>query len=79
MFALAYGPGSWQKHHDGAAAAGCAVERFDSPSLELDLDTADDLDEFMRSAGWERTHAGGVLARTALGRGVGEVREGRPR
>jgi 2-phospho-L-lactate guanylyltransferase len=79
LFALAYGPGSWQKHHDAAVAAGCAVERFDSPGLELDLDTAADLELFLRREGWEQTHAGAALARTAFGRGVAEVRERRRR
>ncbi|MDZ7727601.1 MAG: hypothetical protein U5Q44_05025 [Dehalococcoidia bacterium] len=41
--ALAYGPGSAAAHREAAAAAGYTVTAADEPSLQLDLDTRDDL------------------------------------
>jgi len=47
-FALAYGPGSFDRHMTSALAAGVAVREVHEPALALDLDTPDDIAAFMR-------------------------------
>lgn len=44
----AYGPGSFDNHLRIASALGLPVEIIEDPTLELDLDTADDLEELDR-------------------------------
>ncbi|MCC6388929.1 MAG: 2-phospho-L-lactate guanylyltransferase [Dehalococcoidia bacterium] len=61
-FALAYGPGSYEKHVAAATAAGMAITAFESPPLELDLDTPADLEACMAMPGALATRAGALLA-----------------
>ncbi len=60
----AFGPGSCQRHRDLAAAAGvsCRVEAL--PSLAIDVDTPEDLDELAGALAESRSHAN--LTRGAL-------------
>ena len=61
-FALAYGPGSYERHVAAATAAGLTVTAFESPPLELDLDTPADLEACMAMPGALATRAGALLA-----------------
>jgi 2-phospho-L-lactate guanylyltransferase len=45
VLAPSFGPGSCQRHIAGADAAGIGHEVVDVPTLALDIDTADDLDQ----------------------------------
>jgi 2-phospho-L-lactate guanylyltransferase (CobY/MobA/RfbA family) len=47
-FTTAYGPGSFDNHVRIAETLGLTVEVIHDDSLELDLDTADDLGELAR-------------------------------
>lgn len=72
VLAPSFGPGSCQRHTDGAGSAGINHEVVDVPTLALDIDTADDLDR-LRSM-LEGTHGGaahtrGMLRRMARGNG----------
>lgn len=44
-FTTSYGPGSFERHREGAERAGLDVRVIDDPDLALDLDTVDDLAE----------------------------------
>jgi 2-phospho-L-lactate/phosphoenolpyruvate guanylyltransferase len=59
-----FGPGSHQRHHDNAAAAGVHVETIEVPSLALDIDTPEDLAEV--EATLERTRGGAAHTRGML-------------
>ena len=71
-FALAYGPGSADRHEAAALARGMAVRRADAPALALDLDTPADARRLLATPAGRATAAGryliaiGVEARDAF-------------
>lgn len=67
LFALAYGPGSYEKHVRAAEAAGMTITAFDRAELEMDLDTPDDLAAFLAWPAAGATAAGMALAERAGG------------
>jgi len=60
VIASAFGPQSAARHRELARAAGVAYRELDLPSLGVDVDSAEDLDAFLRSPG------GGKRTRAAL-------------
>lgn len=65
-FALSYGTASHGKHVAAARTTGLAVATVDSPELELDLDTAEDLAALLRTLNGSDTRAGKVLDAAGL-------------
>lgn len=61
-FPLAYGPGSFERHAAAATGAGMAVATASAPGLELDLDTAADVEALMSTPAGRASAAGQVLA-----------------
>jgi 2-phospho-L-lactate guanylyltransferase len=67
-FALAYGPGSAQKHIDAAQAAGLRVELVDEPALALDIDAPEDIGRLLSAiAGGAKAGAHTLAALARLG------------
>jgi 2-phospho-L-lactate guanylyltransferase len=60
-FALAYGPGSFERHAAAARAAGLRVVESENRELVLDLDTPADVAELLRTARGQQTAAGHYL------------------
>jgi len=60
-FALAYGPGSFERHAAAARAAGLRVVESENRELVLDLDTPGDVAELLRTARGQQTAAGHYL------------------
>lgn len=60
-YALAYGPGSFEKHRVAARAAGFAVHEFLDETLSLDLDTPADLRRLLATSAGRATAAGRLL------------------
>jgi 2-phospho-L-lactate/phosphoenolpyruvate guanylyltransferase len=68
--APSFGPGSCQRHSEGAGSAGINHEVVDVPTLALDIDTADDLDQLrsmLASTHGGAAHTRGMLRRLAHG------------
>lgn len=65
-FALAYGTESFEKHELAALLAGVSVTEFRSPALELDLDTAADLEELLSTD--EGFGGGAIVGRVGIWR-----------
>ncbi len=61
-FALAYGPGSADRHEAAARASGMAVRHADAPALALDLDTPADARRLLATPAGRATAAGRYLA-----------------
>jgi 2-phospho-L-lactate guanylyltransferase len=60
-FALAYGPGSFERHAAAARAAGLRIVQSENREIKLDLDTPVDIAELLRTARGQQTAAGHYL------------------